>query len=88
MSAVDNILTLLDKWPLWRRITEAPDQIEELRQRVSELEAKLGDSWPPDVCKFCGKRALRLYRTTDMGKGKVRQMWRCGECERTETKMV
>ena len=51
----------------WGPIRGAPAKIEALEKRVAELEEKLGGKWPPEVCKFCGERQVRMRwsRPTD-----------------------
>ena len=88
MAALDNVLTILDKFPLWRRMKEAPDKLDTLEKRVAELEEKLGDTWPADVCKFCGARAARMVWSVPHEKGLTRQDWKCGECEHTEVRTI
>ena len=81
MAALDSVLSILDKFPLWRRIKEAPDKLDALDERVTGLEEKLGDTWPADVCRYCGKRAARLHLPGQAnGRGVVREMWRCQKC--------
>ena len=76
MSTLDNILGLLNKWPTWKHITEAPDKIDALERRVAELEAAL-ENCPAKGCPFCGKRAFRLDVVDMQGQ---REVWKCGEC--------
>lgn len=81
MAALDNVLSILDKFPLWRRMKDAPDNLDALEKRVTGLEEKLGDTWPADVCRFCGKRAVRLHESRPANdRGVVRESWRCQEC--------
>ena len=87
MAAFDNVLSVLDKWPLWKRITATPEKVDELEERISALEEKLQDEWPPDVCKFCGKRSARLeHRTRANDKGIYREDWVCQECGQIEAR--
>jgi len=70
-------------------MTEAPAKLDALGKRVAELEEKIGQDWPPDVCKFCGKRAARLiHSTTANEKGIYRQNWACAECKNTEIRSL
>ena len=88
MAALDNVLTILNKWPLWHRVTETPDKVDDLDRRVAALEEKLGDTWPPDVCKFCGEREVRLVDTRLKEKGFVLQIWQCYSCDGEERRVV
>lgn len=62
MSLLDDVLRALDRWEEWRRMRAAPDQIEELRQRIAALEEKLGDRRPDDHCPKCGRRSFGVIR--------------------------
>ena len=86
MGLLEDILKALDRVEIWKELQAAPHRISELEKRVAELEGKLGGKWPPDVCKFCGTRALRLSSTRGPTvKGKMREDWKCAECTQTET---
>ena len=78
MGMIDDILKALDRIPTWKRLQEVPAEVDDLKRRVVELEAKLGGKWPPDVCKYCGARAVRL--TADSTYGGMFEVWTCGEC--------
>ncbi len=89
MFSLKDILEVLDRWEDWRRIRQTPDQVMALEARVAELEAKLGDKWPADVCKMCGDRALRLKRTfPDGDAGSVTQFWTCEDCTGTKHRII
>ena len=86
MGLLEDILKALDRVEIWKELQAAPHRISELEKRVAELEGRLGGKWPPDVCKFCGTRALRLSSTLGPTvKGKMREDWKCAECTQTET---
>jgi hypothetical protein len=85
--AID-IQKLLETWPLWRRISELPIEVTDLQKRLAALEEKIGDKWPPDVCKFCGERAARLYHTYAPNNGKTPQTWRCEVCNNFENRLA
>jgi hypothetical protein len=60
MAAVTgDILALLDKIPIWKRVQEAPARIDALEKRIAELEAKLARA-PGEVCPACGDHAMRV----------------------------
>lgn len=89
MGIVDETLKVLDRIPVWKRLQNVPSELDDLQRRVAELEEKLNGRWPPDVCKYCGARAVRLAQTYGPdSRGKLTQSWRCGECTRQEDRMV
>ncbi len=77
MTLIDDVLNVLDRIPIWKRLQEVPAEMDDLKARVSELEEKLGGKWPGDVCPFCGARAFRLERADKHGQ---REIWHCEEC--------
>lgn len=79
MGMLEDILKALDRIPAWKRLQEAPAEIDDLKRRITELEAKLGNKWPGDVCPFCGARAFRLDRVDMHGQ---REIWKCGDCNK------
>lgn len=86
LKELRELLTKLDEWG---RIREAMARIPDLEKRVQELEQKLAGDYPPEVCKFCGKRAARLAnsRVDDAKTGMVREDWACSDCGREEARM-
>ena len=89
MGLLDDILKTLDRIPVWKRLQIVPEEVDELRSRVAELEEKLGGKWPPDICKFCGARAVRLTATRGPdARGKIIQLWGCGECNEVERRLA
>ncbi len=81
MAALDNVLSILDKFPVWRRMKEAPEKLDALERRVTTPEEKLGDTWPADVCRFCGNRAARLHESRRANdRGIIHESWQCEEC--------
>ena len=61
---------------------EILSQIDALNRRVSELEERLGDKWPADVCRHCGERGLRLAHAIPVpdSQGYMRENWQCEKC--------
>jgi hypothetical protein len=60
MAAVTgDILALLDKIPIWRRVQESPARIDALEKRIADLEAMLAKA-PGQACPSCGERAFRV----------------------------
>src|SRR5262245_32659338 len=64
MSTVESILKLLDKWPTWKRIKAAPDQIGALQDRIAALEQIL-ERAPGEACPKCGQLAQRAVGEGD-----------------------
>ena len=87
MGMIDDVLKTLDRIPIWKRLGEVPEEMDDLNRRVADLEEKLGGTWPADVCRFCGKRAARLADSTLANdKGYAREEWFCAECNNTDTR--
>ncbi len=81
MGILEDIIKALDRIPGWKRLQEVPSEVDELKSRVAALEGKLGDKWPPDVCRQCGARAARMGHTHVDPKGIVTERWECAECK-------
>ncbi|WP_145700375.1 hypothetical protein [Azospirillum baldaniorum] len=77
-----DLLALLDHWPAWKRIVQAPDRIEELEKRLAELEEK--PIFPS--CPHCGRPAWQMTeskpagRLPDQIKGHRDLRFRCLDC--------
>lgn len=82
MGILEDILTALDRIPVWKRLQALPGEVDELKGRLASLETKMGGKWPGDVCPFCGAQALRM-ETNDMHG--MRELWKCGECGKEKT---
>lgn len=85
MSTLDTVLGLLGKWPAWKRITAAPDEIDALRKRVEMLEALL-QTRPPlqHECPKCHALNWRIIgNRPDAHFGNMGvsyDKWQCGSC--------
>ena len=93
MSAVSDIIALLDRWPRWKAVTEAPDRIEALEKRVADLEAKLSakpvqPSGP--ACPICGEpmKTTSVQKDPLLGVAGVQQHRLQCVCGHTETRQV
>lgn len=85
MISLSDIMALLDRWEVWRQTRECAAQVPALERRLAELEQKLNGPWPPDVCRHCGERALRLGHSRPLEKAKgVAQRWDCSACHQSE----
>jgi hypothetical protein len=67
MGVIEDMLKALDRIPGWARLQQVPNEVDELKAKVAALEEKLGGKWPPDVCRFCGERAVRLRQSSPRG---------------------
>lgn len=63
MAGLSDILSLLDKIPIWKRLTELPAKVEELEKRISALEER--PLLP--ICPSCGVGHVHLDRTEELG---------------------
>ena len=59
----------------------------ELEKRVAALEQALGGKAPPEVCRFCGERAVRLHRVQSDEKGLVEENWKCVACSQIDVQV-
>lgn len=85
MSTLNSLLDLLNKWPAWKRITSAPDEIDALRKRIELLEASMHSRAPSrDECPSChalGWRLIGNRKDADFGDmGVSYDQWRCSSC--------
>lgn len=53
MSALDNILSILNNWSKWKRITSLPEEVDALEKRIAELEARISGT-PPEFVESHG----------------------------------
>jgi ribosomal protein S27AE len=79
MAVVDNVLHVLDRVPIWKRLQGIPGEVDELKKKIAELESSLARC-PADGCPYCGARAFRLKLQAMHGK---LERWECGECKQT-----
>src|SRR5262245_22769237 len=89
MGIIEDVLNALDRIPKWARLQQVPNEVDELKQKVAALEEKLSGKWPPDVCKFCGERAVRMVSTIGPDqKGNMQETWQCEKCDQAETRLL
>jgi hypothetical protein len=89
VGLLEDMLSALDRIPGWKRLQGIPDEVDALKTRVSSLEEKLNGKWPPEVCRFCGERNVRLAATFGPDdKGSMHEHWECGTCENTDVRLV
>lgn len=93
MLSITDLLALLDKWPSWKRITDAPARITALEQRVLMLEKQMrGGSGTDATCPKCGEPTFLLISSAPddvFGQlGQSRRHYRCAECGFEESKLA
>ena len=80
---------IFDRFPVWQRLQTIPTEIDKLQARVAELEEKLGNKWPGDVCRRCGARAAYLANTRGPNaQGIITELWHCNQCEQDDNRSV
>lgn len=85
MGTIGEISALLDKIPLWKRLKALPQEIEELRARVDELERRLrGGSGL--TCPMCNSAQFVRVSTDDALSqiGYITDHFHCQECGHRE----
>jgi len=79
MFSIKDLNELLEKIPIWKRITQTPDKIEELGKRILALENKL--SGKGDVCPKCKEPSFELISSNV--RSRVYKCTNCGFEEKT-----
>lgn len=62
MSMLKDVLDALDRIPVWKRMQQLPNELEALRARVEQLEARL-KSPSGDQCPRCRAMSFELIET-------------------------
>ncbi len=89
MGFLEDVVKVLDRIPVWKRLQGVPAEVDDLKARVAALEEKLGGKWPGDVCRYCGARAVRLSDSTRANdKGIIRETWHCTDCDADDMRSV
>ncbi|MBS7810516.1 hypothetical protein [Roseococcus pinisoli] len=81
MLGLSDILAVLDRWPTWKALKEAPARIEALEKRLSALEASPTN--PETVCPVDGTQMKWEGEVPSRHFGVFGQMdetWRCPAC--------
>ena len=91
MAVLGEIVELLKRWDVWKKVEEAPSRIDALEARVAALESRVQHK-PGEACPKCGALAYRVDRTEphnvfgDMG-GRIHHM-KCQDCGFTDERLV
>ena len=85
MSLLTDILEALKGWNRWKQIEGAPEKIEALERRVTELESRLQRA-PGEACPRCGALDYRTMESRPVADaafaklGAREHVKRCGAC--------
>lgn len=81
---LDSLISLLNRWDFWQRLSTTPGRVDQLEERIAALEARLnamGDG--KRLCDKCGEPGVSIEaREEPFGTDGiiVRIYRRCGEC--------
>ena len=90
-TALDNIVSVLQKWDFWRTIEALPGRVEELERRIALLEERLQRA-PGEACPKCGELEFRTEKVKPLrgpiGKmGAMERFLKCEKCGHSESKV-
>ncbi len=84
MFSLKDLNELLDKMPLWKRIKDSPERINQLEKRIKAIEEQI--SGRGDVCPYCHKPAgnlLDIQPDKTLGDvGLKRGFYECNNCHK------
>lgn len=88
MAVLSELVELLKRWDVWKRIEATPDLIEALEKRVAQLENRLQRA-PGEACPKCGALDFRVESTRPDPdfRGVNYRQYKCGACAFEETKL-
>jgi hypothetical protein len=84
VGIIEDILSALERIPIWKRLQALPSEVDYLKARIAELEDKLGAKWPAYVCGYCGWAHTAF---PSVSKGNLRETWRCERCGRQDERI-
>jgi len=93
MSTIGDIVGLLEKIPIWKRLKGLPDEVDALKARVAALEAGLKKAPAGEPCPLCETGQLKVTAVTphhtfgDMGIQERTMKCDNTACGHTESRM-
>ena len=88
--SVKDIISILDKIPIWKQLKELPGRVEELEQRLALLENKPVSTG--DICPKCKNETFELISTEPdplMGQMGIQlRKYKCSSCNFEESKSI
>jgi len=89
MFSLNDLITILDHWPVWKKIKSTPEQIDTLEKRVEELEKRLARC-PGEGCPRCGELSFRVASSKPHPQlalsGVTIRTMKCEKCDFTENR--
>lgn len=87
MGMIEDVMKALERIPLWKHVSRLPDEVDSLRMRVHDLEARLAGTTGP-LCPICNKPGFnRTSSKPDpvMGDlGVMQDTYQCSHCQHQE----
>lgn len=79
--------TLLEKIPVWKELVGLPKRVQELEQKVKDLESQLEKPIKKGVeCPYCNEtntKLLKIYPHPVMPEFMDKKSYQCNECNQT-----
>ncbi|TAL89260.1 MAG: hypothetical protein EPN77_05890 [Candidimonas sp.] len=77
----------LDRIPIWKRVSALPDEVEELKKRITALEIKLAPA-TGEQCPLCKEPHFKVIESTPDPQfsfaGVLRDTLKCSACGHSE----
>jgi hypothetical protein len=67
MSTIGDIVSLLEKIPIWKRLKALPDEFDALKAKVAALESELKKRPSLETCPICETGNLKVTNVTPHG---------------------
>ena len=90
MISISDMLTLLDRIPLWGQLKALPNRVNELEKRIAELESKPSSN--DEICPKCKQKTFELISSqkdkTFGPLGVYERTYKCSSCGFEEAKLL
>lgn len=60
MSAIGDIVAILEKVPIWKRLKALPEKVDALESRIAALEAEISKRPSLETCPVCNSGKLKV----------------------------
>ncbi len=91
MAVIGELVELLRRWDVWKRVEDTPSRIDELERRVAAIEARFSSPLPSNPCPFCQAGQMRVTgispHQTFGDMGVEQQTLICDSCGKSRTVM-